>query len=57
MEKGSDGVGRVLGNVWYTASTQTLAIISGQSITVLSILSEERISSQRAERKRKEVLE
>lgn len=38
MEKGSDGVGRVLGNVWYVASAQTLAIISGQSITVLECL-------------------
>lgn len=34
MEKGRHGVGRVLGNVWCTASTQTLAAISGQSIIV-----------------------
>lgn len=35
MEKGPGGVGRALGNVWYSARTQTLAVISGQSIIVL----------------------
>lgn len=35
MEKGPGGVGRALENVWYRARTQTLAVISGQSIIVL----------------------
>lgn len=35
MEKGPGGGGRALGNVWYSARTQTLAVISGQSIIVL----------------------
>lgn len=35
VERGSGGLGRALGNVGYSASTQTLAVISGQSIIVL----------------------